>query len=170
MDRISTIREVSLYLIFLFILAVFIDGSIQRRRLRQEQSRAAAESESLTIEIESVSRDCKLMEQKNGQLEIALAAAELAEQHVEKIAAKTKRSLEYYRSLCGIDEHLGERSSEKPLIREEGTYRTFRSSGNSACSAPILYGEENCFRPPGLTLHSRKFEANGLSCGSGHFE
>lgn len=73
MNRLNTIREVSLYLIFLFILAVLIDGSIQRRRLRQEQSRAAAESESLTTEIESVSRDCKLMEQKNDQLEIAVA-------------------------------------------------------------------------------------------------
>jgi len=124
MDRLSTIREVSLYLAFLFILAVFIDGSIQRRHLIKEQSRAAAESESLTSEIESVSRDCKLMEQKNGQLEIALAAAQLAEQHAEKIAAKVKRSLEYYRSRCGMDEHLGERSRERPLIRQEGTYRT----------------------------------------------
>jgi hypothetical protein len=136
-NRLNTIREVSLYLIFLFILAVLIDGSIQRRRLRQEQSRAAAESESLTTEIESVSRDCKLMEQKNDQLEIALAAARLAEQHVEKNAAKTKRSLEFYRSLCGIDEHLGERSGEKPLIREEGTYGTFRSR-NSACLGGYL--------------------------------
>jgi len=117
MGRLRTILEVSLFLIFLLILASFIDESMEWRRLRQAQSRSAAESESLTIEIEHISRDCKLAQQKNAELEIAVAAARLAVQHAEKIAATAKRSLEYYRSLCGIDEHLGERC-EKPLIRE----------------------------------------------------
>jgi len=137
MGRLRTILEVTLFLSFVLILVSFIDESMEWRRLRQAQNRSAAESESLTIKIEHVSRDCKLAQQKNAELEIALAAAQLAEQQVEKIAAKNKRSLEYYLSLCGTHEHLGERSSETPPIREEGPYRTF-TSRNSACLGGYL--------------------------------